>query len=200
MSSESTDKWAYQIAVNAGTGLIPALIQYALTVARGEGYYGLGWGSGAGAGSNNWGAVQGTGDAGYFEHIDHHADGSEYTTKFKKYSTPEKGFADMARILFGGGIRGSAGAKEITKAIKSGKLKDAVYAQRANGYYELAADKYLAAVKKNYDTLTANLKWPKLLYSNIWFTIGQSLIGLGLGISGIYVYRNIKHGSTTKYG
>lgn len=191
--TQATDQWAYNIAKNAGTGLAPALIQYALTVGRGEGYYGLGWGSSAGAGSNNWGAVQGTGDAGYFEHKDHHADGSEYITKFKKYSTPEKGFADMARILFSGGTRGTTGANAIKKAIKSGNLKAAVDAQRANGYYELAADKYLAAVKKNYDELTANLKWPKLLYSNIWSTIFQTILGLTLGGSALYIYRRKHH-------
>lgn len=60
--------------------------QYLLTVSRGEGFYGLGWGNPnsvtvaesakfgidprAGVGSNNWGAEQGSGSAGSFPHVD----------------------------------------------------------------------------------------------------------------------------------
>jgi len=60
--------------------------QYLLAVSRGEGFFGLGWGSPsavtvsesrkfgidpkAGVGSNNWGAEQGSGTAGSFPHVD----------------------------------------------------------------------------------------------------------------------------------
>jgi hypothetical protein len=51
----------------------------------------------------------------------------------------------------------------VRAAIAAGNLHDAVYAQYANGYFELAPKNYLEGVKKNYDILTQNLKWPVLL-------------------------------------
>ena len=156
-------------------GLTPAEQQYLVTVARGEGFYGLGWGSPnaktiadsavlgidpkAGVGSNNWGAVQGTGNAGSFPHVDYHAAGppnfgAPYLGTFRKYATSQDGAADVAKVLLKANVRA---------AIAQGDLHGAVYAQHANRYFELAPDKYLAAVKKNYDILTASLKWPTLL-------------------------------------
>jgi hypothetical protein len=150
----------------------PAEQQYFQAVNRGEGFYGLGWSSPPtnpvliqqtkdlgltgteGAGSNNWGAIQGSGSAGSFPHLDHHANGSPYKGTFKKYLTPIEGAADSARILLKPNVRA---------AIAAGNLHDAVYAQHANGYFELAPESYLAAVKKNYDILTQNLNWPVLL-------------------------------------
>lgn len=158
----STDNWAYEVAKKAVPSLTGKEIQYALSVARGEGFYGKGW-KGEGVGSKNWGAVQGTGSAGSFSNVDHHADGSSYIGKFKRYNTDEEGFADMARILYGGGKRGATGAKEIRDAINAGSLRAAVFAQHRNGYFELAPEKYLTAVKRNYDTLVINNRWPKLM-------------------------------------
>ena len=162
-----TDDWAFHVMQKAiGDKATAPEIQYALTVARGEGFYGKGW-TGEGAGSNNWGAVQGTGPAGSFQHLDHHADGSPYHTAFKRYETPEQGAADMARILLKANVRGF---------VNAGKLKKAVYAQHSNGYYELAPEKYYDAVKRNYGVLTANLEWPKLLTR--WFQPVVKLLGL----------------------
>lgn len=151
-------------------GLTPGEQQYLVTVARGEGFYGLGWGSPsaktitdsatlgidpkAGVGSNNWGAVQGSGNAGSFPHVDYHANGQMYLGTFKKYAAPTDGAADVAKVLLKANVRA---------AIAQGDLHGAVYAQHANKYFELAPDKYLAAVKKNYDILTQSLKWPTLL-------------------------------------
>jgi len=153
-------------------GLTPGEQQYLLAVARGEGFYGLGWGNPPqpgliadqthalgltgteGAGSNNWGAVQGVGSNGSFPHLDHSADGSPYKGIFKRYLTPVEGAADVAKVLLKSNVRA---------AIAKGDLRGAVYAQHDNRYFELAPDKYLAAVKKNYDILTDNLKWPILL-------------------------------------
>ena len=73
---------------------------------------------------------------------------------FKKYAAPQDGAADVAKVLLKANVRA---------AIAQGDLHGAVYAQHSNGYFELAPDKYLAAVKKNYDILTQNLKWPTLL-------------------------------------
>ncbi len=174
------DAAAYAVAqsANATLGLTEAEMQYVISVARGEGFYGNGWTPSAatialseqfgltgyeGVGSNNWGAEQGSGDAGSFLHVDKHADGSPYVGNYKKWSSPEKGYISIAKTVLSGLKRGAAGAAEIKAAINKGNLHDAVYAQRANGYFELAADKYLAAVVKNYNAVGNATGWPKLL-------------------------------------
>lgn len=176
-AAQSEDQWAYSVARRAAQdmGLTERELQYVLTVARGEGGYGRHWDNqtdaaralglvgNEGVGSNNWGAVQGIGDAGSFPHIDYHADGTPYIGRFKRYSTPEKGFSDMARVILSGGTRKAAGAQAIRSAIAAGDVARAVSEQRANGYFELAADKYLAAVRSNYEVLTRNLDWEALL-------------------------------------
>lgn len=136
-----------------------------------------------GVGSNNWGATQGQGDAGSFPHVDSgwmipDANGNptnqhwkgvgpkvwgDYVAQYKKWSTPEKGFLDMARVIFNGGKRGAAGAAAIKAAIERGNLHDAVMAQHANGYFELAPESYLAAVMRNYNSILAGVGWPKVL-------------------------------------
>lgn len=173
------DADAYAVAKRARPDLSEAQLQYALTIARGEGYYGRGWANPIaatiaasqklgltgyeGAGSNNWGAVQGTGNAGSFPHVDYHADGSPYIGTFRKYATPEDGFRDVAKVLFSGGLRKAAGAAALNAAIARGSLKEAVEAQHANGYFELAPAKYLEAVTSNYQKLTDAIGWPRLL-------------------------------------
>ena len=151
-------------------GLTPAEQQYLLTVSRGEGFYGLGWGNPnpltvslserfgidpkAGEGSNNWGAEQGQGSAGSFPHVDTHADGSPYVEQYKKHRTPAEGAASVARILLKPNVRA---------ALALGDLRGAVFAQKANRYFELDTEKYLSAVKRNYGILTQRLGWPVLL-------------------------------------
>jgi hypothetical protein len=165
----SADSDAYAV-VQKLPGLTPGEQQYLLTVARGEGFYGLGWSNAsentirlseqfgidpkAGVDSNNWGAVQGTGNAGSFPHVDHHADGSPYVGKYKRYLTSADGAVDMARILL---------KPNVKAALAVGDLRGAVFAQHSNRYFELAPEKYLAAVKRNYGILTQNLQWPVLL-------------------------------------
>ena len=170
----TADQDAFQ-TVQQLPGLTPGEQQYLLTVARGEGFYGLGWGNPstktiadsttlgidpkAGVGSNNWGAVQGIGTAGSFPHVDYHAAGAPnfgamYPGKFKRYNTPAEGAADVAKVLLRANVRA---------AIAAGDLRRAVYAQHSNGYFELAPEKYLSAVKSNYDILTKALGWPALL-------------------------------------
>ncbi len=193
------DVAAYAVAKNANAtlGLTEAEIQYVLAVARGEGFYGNGWGVQSaktkeeaeargltgleGVGSNNWGAEQGSGDAGSFPHIDHHADGSVYVGNYKKWSSPEKGYMSIARTVLSGLKRGAPGAAEIRAAINKGNLHDAVYAQRANGYFELAADKYLGNVIANYNSISNATGWPKLL-SEFGITPGVAVAAGGAGV------------------
>jgi hypothetical protein len=176
-AAPSTDAWAYGIARSAAPSMPENQRQYVLTVARGEGYYGKGW-KGAGAGSNNWGAVQGTGSAGSFQHGDTHADGSKYTTHFKAYRTPEEGFLDMAKYVL---------KPNVVAALNRGHLRDAVYAQHDNHYFELAPEKYFAAVSANYAKITSAVGWPKLLAdygvtpARAGLGIGTLLAGLGVG-------------------
>lgn len=164
----SADSDAFKTVLQLGLPDVEA--QYLMPVARGEGFYGLGWGNPnattirlseqfgidprAGEGSNNWGAEQGQGSAGSFPHVDHHADGTPYVAQYKKHKTPLEGAASLARILL---------KPNVKAALADGDMRAAVFAQHANHYFELDPEKYLAAVKRNYDALTQNLKWPTLL-------------------------------------
>ncbi len=186
---------AYAVAKRAAPGMPEAQRQYVLAVARGEGGYGLGWGNPSaatielskrfgltgfeGKGSNNWGAEQGSGDAGSFKHVDTHADGSPYVGTYRRHSSPEKGFLSMANVILGGGKRGAVGAKEIKDAIAQGDLSAAVHAQHANGYFELDPAKYLAAVERNYLALTNATGWSALLTGA---AVGGGLL-LGLAVA-----------------
>jgi len=208
---------AYTVAKNANAtlGLTENEIQYVLAVARGEGFYGNGWSPSAstialsqkhgltgyeGVGSNNWGAEQGSGDAGNFPHVDHHADGSSYVGNYRKWSTPEKGYTSIAKTVLSGLKRGTAGATEIRAAINKGNLHDAVYAQRANGYFELAADKYLAAVIKNYNAIGNAVGWPKLLSESGITPVVATIATGGVGIilvllaGGLFLFRKTLFG------
>jgi peptidoglycan hydrolase-like protein with peptidoglycan-binding domain len=206
---------AYAVAKRAAPGMPEAQRQYALAVSRGEGRFGEGWkvpprdpvalafakshgltGT-EGTGSNNWGAEQGSGDAGSFKHVDfgwRNPDGSPWDRKgprvwlpyigtYKRHSTPEKGFLSVANTLLGGGTRGAVGAKEIKDAIAKGDLRAAVYAQHANGYFELNPADYLSAVERNYADLTSALNWQALLTgaTGVGNVLVAVLVTAGLG-------------------
>lgn len=157
-------------AVKALPGLTEGEQQYLLTVARGEGFYGLGWDNPnpktvsesaqfgltghEGKGSRNWGAVQGAGSAGSFFHVDHHADGTVYKGTFKKYGSDTEAAADVARILL---------KPNVKAAIATGSLRAAVFAQHDNKYFELNPEAYLSSVAANYSILTKSIGWNPLL-------------------------------------
>ena len=232
-ASAASDAQAYAVAKAAAPqmGLTEKQVQYCVTVGRGEGHFGDGWKHPSaatiaksqkfgltgyeGADSNNWGATQGSGDAGSFPHVDSgwmvpdesgqptskHWQGSgpkvwgDYVANYKKWSTPEKGFLDMARVILGGGKRGATGAAEIKAAIEKGNLHDAVFAQHANGYFELKPEDYLAAVMRNYNSIIAGVGWPKVLDQ---FGITQAVAATGmkvfaalgaLGALGLFLFR-----------
>lgn len=205
-----SDKEAYAIAKRAAqsVSMTEAELQYVLSVAKGEGGYGKGWANPSqatiqksqsvgltgyeGAGSNNWGAVQGRGSAGSFPHIDHHADGTMYVADYRRYNTPEEGFLDMARIILNGGKRGAAGAAEIKAAIKAGNLRQAVQAQHKNGYFELDPEKYLAGVLRNYNTLAVGLGWPKVLAESGVTPVKGTLGLLALVGAGFFAWQQLK--------
>lgn len=187
-------------------GLTERERQYLQTVSRGEGFYGLGWSNPgpatiklseefgidprAGAGSNNWGAEQGTGSAGSFPHVDHDSSGKPFVAKYRKHKTPVEGAASVARILLKPNVKQALStglyvgpfmrftnpttaqqAQFNFKKQFSGKqiepIQAAVFTQSDNGYYELHPEKYLQAVKTNYAKLTAALKWPTLLLGSV---------------------------------
>lgn len=202
---------AYAVAKRAIPAMPEAQRQYVLAVSRGEGGYGAGWANPPkdptalafakshgltgteGAGSNNWGAEQGAGDAGSFKHVDfgwRNPDGTPWNGKgpkvwlpyigtYKKHSTPEEGFKSVAATILNGGKRGAPGAKEIQDAIRAGDLKAAVDAQHANGYFELAPAEYLAAVTRNYAALTDATGWTKAFGVAVAASAGM-LIGLAV--------------------
>lgn len=204
------DNEAYAIAKRAMPDMPERERQYVLTVARGEGFYGRGWSKPPtgkalddalrlgitgteGAGSNNWGAVQGTGSAGSFPHVDYHANGEPYLGHFKRYKTPEEGFLDMAHIILNGGKRGAEGAAIIVKAINKGSLRKAVFAQHDNGYFELAPEKYLSAVMNNYNVLTTNNDWKRLMSEN-GGVLGTIIGLLGFASAVVLGYNLLKKG------
>lgn len=116
----SADSDAFEV-VKQLPDLTAAEQQYLLAVARGEGFYGLGWGSPspgtiqlskdfgidprAGVGSNNWGAEQKQGSAGSFPHVDHDSQGKPYVEQYKRHKTPLEGAASVARILLKPNLR-----------------------------------------------------------------------------------------------
>lgn len=205
-AAANADAKAYAIAKNAAPrlGMTEKEIQYVVSVARGEGYYGNGWGNPSaktlemskkfgltgyeGIGSNNWGAVQGTGSAGSFKHIDYNAKGEPYVGNYKKYLTPEEGFLDMAKTILGGGpIRKEVGSKEIKAAIAEGNLRKAVYAQHANKYFELNPEQYLSAVLSNYSKIMSGIQWPRVLAEN-GITATKAGIGLTVALSTLALF------------
>lgn len=190
-AAKQADVNAYAVAKRAGPQYTEAERQYVLAVARGEGYYGLGWTAGNGAGSHNWGAVQGQGPAGSFQHLDHHADGTPYTTAFKAYNNDDEGFTDMAHILI---------KPNVQAALKKGSLRQAVMAQHDNRYFELDPEKYLSAVLKNYTTLATTLPISKLLSENGVSVPGQIAIAGGV-LGGLYAgYRFLSGRKAGKRG
>jgi len=192
-----TDADAYAIGKKAGAeiGLTEPEVQYVVTVARGEGGYGNGWAHPSaatiatskqfgltgyeGANSKNWGAVQGSGSAGSFMHVDHYANGTPYKAAYKAYASHEDAFKDVAKTILGGGSRKTVGAAEIKSAINEGNLSKAVFAQHANGYFELAPEKYLSAVVSNYNKIMSGVGWPKVLSEN---GITPAKAGMGIGL------------------
>jgi hypothetical protein len=164
----TADQDAFKAA--SSLGLSPEATQYLVTVARGEGFYGLGWGNPSaktiadskafgltgfeGKDSKNWGADQGKGTAGSFPHVDYHKDGSVYVGTYAAYKTPVDAASRMAGILL---------KPNVLLALSMGDLHGAVMAQHSNGYFELAPEKYYQAVAKNYQALLHNLAWPNLL-------------------------------------
>lgn len=211
------DANAYAVAKRALPALPEAQRQYVLAVSRGEGGYGAGWANPPkdpvalafatshgltgteGAGSNNWGAEQGAGDAGSFKHVDfgwRNPDGTPWDGKqskvwlpyigtYKRHSTPEEGFKSVAATILNGGKRGKVGAAEIQAAIAKGDLAAAVNAQHANGYFELDPAKYLEAVTHNYAALTDATGWKAVFAgaaaAGLGVVVGIALAVVGLG-------------------
>ena len=79
-----------------GRELAPGELIYCLAVASLETSYGQAW-KGAGAGSNNWGAVQARPGEPSFPHSDSYSDGRRYEQAFRTYPTPADGAADVVR-------------------------------------------------------------------------------------------------------
>jgi len=119
--------------------------QFVLAVCRGETSYSTAWKIGEGAGSNNWGAVQEPDPSKpHFEHVDHHADGTKYTARFKVYPSPFHGLTDAAKTILKPNVRA---------ALAAGDGDGAVAAMRVNKYFEAPLGKYVDAVKANHAAL-----------------------------------------------
>ena len=80
-------------------------VKYACAIGQLEMRMGEAW-----PGTFNWGAITGTGDAGYVVHKDSkpgtNGETIWYETKFRKYSSDAKGCADFLRVLYLMTVRG----------------------------------------------------------------------------------------------
>jgi len=126
-----SDSQAAEIISRALPSASPGERMVVQAISKLESQYGSGWG-GAGVGSNNWGAITGTGPAGYFVYKDSRPDPKDpshqitYTTKFRRYNSPEDGAADVGRIALKPNVR---------DAIERRDLEGVSRAMRENKYY-----------------------------------------------------------------
>lgn len=118
--------------VVARDGTEPEL-QYVQGVAYVETNYGRGW-SGAGIGSNNWGAVQCPANAqdgpDCFPYQDSQSSGEKYKIAFRRYATPEDGATDVAKHVLK--------QRPITASVLAdpkGTIYRASFAMRRERYY-----------------------------------------------------------------
>jgi len=88
--------------------------------------------------SKNWGAVQGTGPAGFFWYRDSHADGSKYAWKYRRYNN----HAEAARSVLNTASR--TDAEKL--AIAAGDWPDVAAAMKAARYYEASQAAYTRAL------------------------------------------------------
>jgi len=96
-----------------------------------------GWGTNPdqGAGSNNWGSVQGEGPAGHFMHQDSWFNPKTqrqetYTTKFRKYYTLEQAVQDVARIALKPNVKAACAAHDlhgVSQAMGENKYYTGIY-------------------------------------------------------------------------
>jgi hypothetical protein len=150
----TTDAQALALATRTLLGEPRAVLHLVLMIAKSETDFGDGWGSdpSRGAGSNNWGAVQGSPG---FQHLDHHEDGTPYTTSFKSYPTPAAGLKDVAfEVLRRPGVRAAA---------EAGDGAEAIAAMRRGGYFELPLEQYQSKAEKKYRAFLAATGEPQLL-------------------------------------
>lgn len=122
-------------------------------VAAHETQYGTGWEQGHGAGSNNMGAIM-TGETAEtcsgFTHGDSNPD-KPFTGCFKVYSTPEKGWADLIRVMLKSNVRTAA---------NRGDLRGVAAAMFDNHYYTGTShdpntniERYFSALRRNLDEI-----------------------------------------------
>jgi hypothetical protein len=110
-------------------------------------------------GTNNWGAVQWTGErpgvSGFFYGLDTHADGRPYRGKFNVYATAADGARDFVAVATNTTARR---AKVLPILAQRDPVLYAV-AQRSTGYFELAADKAGAAFLANAKQIAKKMGW-----------------------------------------
>lgn len=141
--------------------------QFAQTIALIESQYGSGWG-GAGAGSNNWGAVQAgkppCDPATSFTYTDTHPTDTgqsiPYSICFRKYSTPEAGAAHMIRILYKQMPRVSAAALRCDSYGVSAAMYDSRYYEGFGATREARIANHHKAVLFRLKQITTALKEP----------------------------------------
>lgn len=142
------------------------------SIAEHETNFGRGWGTDPekGAGSNNVGAMQGQPG---FRHIDHHADGTEYTTWFRSYPTLVDGCRHLIRWV-------TTWHPTVWRYIKVGNYAATAREMRRAGYYEAPEKSYYAAMLKAGTKIASELQEP--LASNTLGGLVISSLGIGAAL------------------
>lgn len=132
---------AKELATAALTVVLGALptpneVKYLMAVAFLETNYGYGW-KGAGAGSNNMGAIQAgskwLGEVFTYTDTSPQPDGTNkpYQTHFRKYPTKQEGWEDLAKVVYV-----NRGRYKVLEAARLGDGVGVSQALHATGYYE----------------------------------------------------------------
>ena len=117
-----------------GEPITPGEIKALAGVACLETSYGDGW-KGAGKGSFNMGAIQGTGPAGSFVYTDTHPNAggtnTPYQIAFRRYRSVVEGWADLVNVVYV-----NRGRARVREAAKAGDWYGVSKALHETGYYE----------------------------------------------------------------
>jgi hypothetical protein len=150
------DQWARGVLERAWPeGPTLQALQIVQAVGRFEGGYGHA-NDPAWAGSNNWGAIQcGHGPpcgVDCFEHADTHADGTPYTTCFRRYPSAIDGARGLVHEL----LRRPA----VAGVIDSGNATAVANAMHASKYFEATASSYAKNLFRNAQAIALALGEP----------------------------------------
>lgn len=145
------DLWALQVIDKAWTdlhGRHPSQAERLFTaaMARGESYYGMGYGA-----AKNWGSIHAKGappcGPGSIPWTDTHQDGTPYPVCMRAYATDEEGAADLIRQI-------TTKRPRTWAAMAAAKPLEQIAAElRAERYYEASVPQYTKMLRNNLNVI-----------------------------------------------